>query len=371
MYKHIIGCLLVLLVPFSGFAAYPTCDALTHLTLSTPKGNMTIKERMHDLGINGLSVALVKDFSVACTFAAGNKDTRNRHVDPSTLFQVASISKPITALAVLKLAEEGQIELTNSPNKYLTRWKLEPSNTGNTHVAITDVLNHTAGINVPSFAGYAVGTPLPTTEQILNGESPSNSPKVNITSAPKQQYQYSGGGYTVLEMLIEDVSKQSFTDYVEASILKPLGMHSSHFAQPLDSDLKEQIALGSSGRLPESGGYFNYPELAAAGMWSNAADVARLVVGIQTSAKQGMKGILTPETTKKMLTPFEDSMSGLGLVIDDMYFSHTGHNNGYVSMMLGHDSAGYGIAVLTSAEQPAIISEIIVAIGKAEKWEDF
>lgn len=188
---------------------------------------------------------------------------------------------------------------------------------------------------------------------------------------PNSEYKYSGGGYTVLEMLISDVTKQSFQQYVEKSILAKLNMHNSRFDQPINIAKYPNIALGYSNRLPIEGGYFVYPELAAAGMWSTAEDIGKFVIGLQNSIQESPDALLSSNSMRDMLSPYKDSMSGLGIVVDDMYFSHTGHNNGYVSMMLGHDKKGYGLAILTNAEKPRIISEIIMAVGKRYKWEEF
>src|SRR5262249_44546830 len=147
------------------------------------------------------------------------------NVDAETLFQAASISKPVTAMAVVRMAQEGRLGLDQPVNELLKRWKL-PENefTVARKVTVRDLLSHTAGATVGGFPGYPAGTPLPSLLEILDGKPPANTPPIRVDSVPGPTYRYSGGGYTVLRLMLEDVSGQPFDELMRKMVLEPLGM---------------------------------------------------------------------------------------------------------------------------------------------------
>ncbi len=353
------------------------CD-LSSLLLETPDGPLSIAQRMQQLDIKGVSLAVVEDFALSCTLALGVKSAATKEpVRPDTLFQVASMSKPVTAVAVLRLVEEGALALDAPIEDQLTEWTI-PAAPGldgaKAAVTLRQILNHTAGLSTESFPGYKVGEALPTTVQILDGVPPANSEPVRIITVPGENYAYSGGGYTVLELLIEQVTGMAFADYVGKAVFTPLEIFKASFEQPISKGTEPLIAMGYADVLhPEEGGYHVYPELAAAGLWSDAVELSKFVIGLQLSLNADDRdgGLLSQAMAKEMMTPFDGTMSGLGIVRDEMYFTHGGHNRGYMSRFLSHDTDGYGLVILTNAEQPRFIGEVINAVGKAHGWEDF
>src|SRR5262249_32860633 len=153
-------------------------------------------------------------------------------VMPSTLFQAGSISKSVAALGALHLVEQGQLMLDEDINTRLTTWKV-PENDFNKEKKVTlrGILSHNAGLTVHGFPGYAVGTPVPTLVQVLNGEKPANTPAIRVDCIPGSLWRYSGGGYTVMQQLLLDITGKPFPHYMQESVLSPLGMTDSTYEQ--------------------------------------------------------------------------------------------------------------------------------------------
>jgi len=147
-------------------------------------------------------------------------------VSTQTGFNIGSISKMFTAWGVLKLAEEGKINIDSSVERYLTRWKLPDSEFDRTKVTVRGLLSHTAGLSVHGYPGFAPEAKLPTIEASLDGE---NGPvraneKVMLIHEPQTKFKYSGGGYTILQLMIEEVTKKPFAQYMQTEIFDPLQM---------------------------------------------------------------------------------------------------------------------------------------------------
>ena len=357
--------------------AEPDCAALSLLTLQTPEGDVSIKARMKALDVPGASLALIHDFSIACTAVFGVKSKETLEpVDEETLFQAASISKPIAAVVALKLVSEGVLDLDAPILWTFKGWSPTTAHedAGPDAITLRQILNHTAGFGTPSFPGYPPGAPLPTTVEILEGAEPANSDPVAMTAPTGQAYAYSGGGYTWLEHILSTQMGAPFEQLVESKILSPLGMGDSTFAQPLPDERIDAIAMGYADIFdPSVGGFHVYPELAAAGLWTNAKELSQFVIALQRSLQeqQVQDRLLPSGLAQDMITPFDGTMSGMGIVVDEMYITHGGHNRGYMSRFLSHDRDGYGFVILTNAEQPRFISEVINSIGQTYGWEDF
>ena len=230
-----------------------------------PPIRMILAERMKFYRTPGVSVAVINNGKLEWSRAYGYVNADGQQiVTTETQFQAASISKPLTAIAVLQLVERGKLRLDDDVNKYLLTWKVPESEVTKTeHPTIRRVLSNSAGFTVSGFLGYAAGQPLPTLLQILNGEPPANSAPIRVDIVPGTKFRYSGGGYVVLQQLLMDVSKTSFAKLMQP-ILRTVGMTHSSFESPA---VNGNVA---SGHLPNGkqieGGWYRYPELAAAGM---------------------------------------------------------------------------------------------------------
>ena len=331
-----------------------------------------LQERMVHYKVPGVSIAVVKDGQLHWTKAYGTANTEFRtSVTPNTLFQAASISKPLAALAVLKLAEEGKIDLDTDINQYLKSWKLPQSKfTIKEKVTPRRLLNHTAGLNVSGFPGYSSKERIPSTIGILKGAG-NTDPIVNDT-IPGSRWSYSGGGYTILQKMIEDVSGMAFEDYMQKRILDPIGMKSSSFAQPLSKD-RHALASGAydnEGKLIE-GHWHNYPERAAAGLWTTPHDLALYEMEIQGIIK-GEKGVLSKASVEKMLTKHKSDW-GLGPQLrkegDSLLFQHGGKNAGFTNMFIASANNDYGLVIMTNGDNARpLLQEIVLAISEYYDW---
>jgi CubicO group peptidase (beta-lactamase class C family) len=338
----------------------------------------TIQERMKFYKVPGVSIAVINDFKVEWARGYGVKDIEtNEPVTTETLFQAASISKPVTAMTALKRVEQGKIALDQNINDKLTSWKL-PDNefTAKRKVTLANLLSHTGGLTVHGFPGYAIGEKLPTLPQVLDGAAPANTPAVRVDMAPGAKFRYSGGGITIAQLAIMDIEKKPYPQITQETVLGPLGMTNSTYNQPLPAETRKKAASGHRGDgKPVEGKIHVYPEMAAAGLWTTPTDLAKFAIEVQLSLAGKSNKVLSREMTKKMVTPFISDDVGMGFFIEKhgkaTYFGHGGANEGFRSQLLVHRDKGYGAAVMVNSDNGQIISEIIQAIAKEYQWEDF
>ena len=347
----------------------------------------TLAERMAFHGTPGLTVALIRGGRVRWVEAFGTYDSgTGAPMLRNDRMQGASLSKPVAAVAMLKLAEAGLLDLDAPLSDALVSWSVpENMHTAQSRPTVRQVLAHTAGFNASGFIGYAQGQPLPTLLQILDGESPANNAAIDVIDPPGEVWRYSGGGYTVLAQLLEDVTGESFGPWVEANVLAPAGMTRSTFEQPLPEAQGALLAHVGPSPLPP----FSYPELPAAGLWTTALDMARFVTAIQRAADGETGGLLTPANAQAMLTPVErtgptlslDTRMGLGVFLSDGpfpgWFWHTGSNVGYNCLFVGDTrGAGDGAVVITNSLPGGRLVAWEIVNGLADLygwvgWEDW
>jgi CubicO group peptidase (beta-lactamase class C family) len=353
----------------------------THLT--TPvyiQGDSawTIEERMAHYGVPGVSIAVIHDGKVAWTKAYGVTDKETQEpVTTRTLFQAGSISKPVAAYGALKAVELGKVSLDEDVNHFLKSWKLEENEfTKQKKVTLAHLLSHTGGVTVHGFPGYSPDLPVPTLVQVLNGEPPSNTQRIYVDKVPEESWRYSGGGYCIMQQMLIDVEGRTFPEILNEWVLSPLTMTSSTYEQPLTGDW---LRLAAAGYLPDGsptkGKRHTYPEMAAAGLWTTAEDLARFAIEVQETFNGAGRGVLSQETVKRMLTPFVNDSYGLGFGInkfeEDVYFGHGGWDEGFSSQLMAHRDKGYGVVVLTNSNHPAFIDELIRSVALAYNWDNY
>lgn len=270
--------------------------------VGAPVPRTTLKEEMRRLHVPGLSIAVIDHGQLVWAKGYGVVTPGGPPVTPETLFQAASISKPVTAFGAMTLVQSGKLDLQADVNTYLRSWSL-PSGPDGAKVSVLQLLSHTGGLNVSGFPGYAPGVAVPTLLQVLDGTAPAKTAAVRVASVPGSAWQYSGGGYTVLQQLMMDLTDQGFDTFMRTRVLGPLGMASSSFSQPASIAILKRAALPhDSAGMPYVGGPSTYPELAAAGMWTTPSDLARFVIGVQASVA-GQSKSLDQVDSRKMLTP--------------------------------------------------------------------
>lgn len=337
----------------------------------------TLADRMKQYGINGVSIAVIRDSKIEWARGYGLADVETKQpVTPATLFQAGSISKPVASMGALVLVEDGKLALKGDINAYLKSWKV-PSNphTAKSPVTLEGLLSHTAGLTVHGFPGYAAGAPVPTVPQVLDGAPPANTAPVRVDLDPGTQYRYSGGGYTIAQLAMTDVTGQPFPALLQKLVLGPLGMKESTYEQPLPASLVPLAAAGygSTGK-PVEGKRHVYPEMAAAGLWTTASDLARFAIGMQKMLGGG-KGPLSKTMAENMVTPRRDDYA-LGFGIRDeggaKYFEHGGSDEGFQAQLTASENRGYGAVVMTNSDNGHLImDEIVRSIAAAYYWEGY
>jgi CubicO group peptidase (beta-lactamase class C family) len=287
-------------------------------------------------------------------------------VPPGALFQAASISKPVAAMVALWLAADDRLDLDADVNKFLTSWQL-PGNPGTEPVTVRHLLCHGGGLSVHGFPGYRQDEPLPSLTDMLDGLPPSNTPAVRRNGPVGREWRYSGGGYLVLQQLIEDVTRRDFAGLAAELVLRPAGMITASYAQP---DPAAAAAPYVQGRAEV---WRVHPEHAAAGLWCTPADLLRLAQAIQ-AAVAGEPGALLPaELARQMVTPQVGGW-GLGLRIvgegDGRTFSHGGENYGYECGMIGSVYGHNAAAVMTNSDQGVpVLEAMVAAIINSSSWQ--
>jgi CubicO group peptidase (beta-lactamase class C family) len=337
-----------------------------------------LAELMKDLGVPGVSIAVIRDFRIHWAKAYGVADVETgAPVDTATLFQAASISKPVTAMAVLRAVEDGRFTLDDDINDILASWRLNGDEfTRERPVTLRTLLSHASGLGDGfGFPGYDPGVPLPTVVQILDGHERSNVGRVFMERPPLTSFEYSGGGFTVIQLALSDARGRPFADVMRDDVLLPAGMSHSTFEQPL-APARDRNAARAHDREGRAQGpkWHVYPELAAAGLWTTPSDLARFAIEIQKSAIGASNRVLSRATVQEMLSPVGVGPYGLGLVIARMgegwYFSHGGGNWGFRCILLAHKVKGYGLAIMTNADRGGqLMAELSRRIQAVYEWD--
>ncbi len=300
-----------------------TAMALSSLLIAPPNAGPA---RASGSAIPGYQIADI--INGRLTIGYGGMATPDQPVDNSTLFQAASCSKTVACLAGLTLVRDGRIALDQPANTYLRRWQL-PGPQG-AKATVADLMSHTAGTTVHGFEGYGRDEPLPGLLDILNGTAPANSDPVRMRRFRLSAFSYSGGGSTVLQTLIEDVTGIDFANYAEAKVLRPAGATRATFAITPSAPFAH--GTFDNGR-PVPGGYRRHPESAAAGLWATAADLAKIMQAIVLSLRGASGALLPVSLAERMVAPVSAGV-GLGVFVHPgPIIEHTGANYGFNSVM--------------------------------------
>lgn len=337
----------------------------------------TIEERMAFYKINGLSIAVVKDNKIDWAKGYGWADIdEKRKVTTETVFQAASISKSLNGVGVLKLAQEGKVDLNVDINTYLTSWKFPYDDVSKgKKITLTNLLSHTAGLSVHGFMGYLPVDSIPTLKQILDGKKPANSEPVRSMFEPDQRIEYSGGGTTISQCIVTDVTHLPYDEYMWSNVLKPLGMTNSFYTQPPLESRKASLATGYDGEGKQlKGKYRIHPEQAAAGLWTNPTDLAKYIIETQLSWQGKSEKVLSTSFTKLRLKPHQN-VAALGVFVPmrgtDTYFEHGGSNVGFRCTYFGSVEKGTGLVIMVNSDNDGILQEIINSVAHVYGWEGF
>lgn len=341
-----------------------------------PLRTAKLEERMRELQIPGVSVAVFDKGRIEWARGWGVADaTSGQKVEADTRFQAASLSKPVAAAAALALVAKGRMSLDADINTYLTTWKL-PENefTAKQKVTLRHLLSHSGGVTVSGFRGYASNEAVATPLQLLDGVKPANSAPVRVDIPVGTRYRYAGGGYSIVQLAIEEVTKTSFADAARQLVFEPLGMKHSTYAQPLPADLHHKAATAhrASGE-PIAGRWHIHPEQAAAGLWTTPEDLARFAIAVQQMAAGTAKTpIMSRQLAETMMRPVIDDY-GLGLGITgtgrETRFGHGGSNVGFRCTFMAFKDVASGVVVMTNADRGGeILQDVVRAVAREYGW---
>lgn len=338
----------------------------------------TLEEQMQYYRVPGLSIAVLEDFNIAWARGYGHK--QQGIIDPvstDTLFQAGTLTMALTAAAILRASESGQIDLDEDINTYLKSWSLQAqSDAGRGRITPLGLLLHTAGISDQTFAGYPEGQELPDLKAILDGKKPATTPLIwrrwPIGSEPR----FSQPGYLILQKILMDISGQAFESYMDTNILSQAGMEHSLLTADLPEDIRYQAASGHlrEGR-PLDGKWNRHPELAVSGLWTSASDLAGFVLALISDARGQTGRLLSSTSARRMLTP-QIYNQGIAFTVDDvgdnLNFHLRGSSEGYRAFVVAYPSSGKGAVLMTNSDNGQfLIEEILRALAAAYGWPHF
>lgn len=321
---------------------------------------VSIEEAMGALDVPSASLALIDQDRIALARAYGDG------ASTETLYQAASLSKFVTAVGAMRLVDAGRIGLDDDVAARLTSWRIPDNEFDKDHsVTLRGLLSMTGGIGVPGFAGYAVGQPVPDLKQILDGTPPANSPPVTVVAVPASRYLYSGGGFEIVEALVQDIARAPFPEVMDDLVLEAAGMTRTTFAQPLPEDRETEAAAGHFGDGKQVPGRWHVvPEHAAGGLWSTPTELANLLLLVGRAWRGESRLFLAPETAREMLTRQNGGPYGLGAAIgeDDgaPVVLKRGQNVGYQAYLVLLPGRGQGLVVMTNSDNGSVLAEALI-----------
>lgn len=379
--------LLLLLVPLQLFAQ-PGLDSISgkikrvenslnpSLIFGDSLPNYNLEQRMRETHIKGLSLAVIKNYKIEWAKGYGWADSaENRKVNTETRFQAASISKSLNSMGILKLAEQGKLDTAADINQFLKSWQFPyDSVSKNKKITVLNLLSHTASLDIHGFPGYDRKDSFPTLIQVLNGERPANTKKVRSVGQPGKAFRYSGGGTTITQLILKDITGKDYAQWMQQNVLNPLGMRNSSYVQPPVDTANLATGYYNDGS-PVPGKYHVYPEQAAAGLWTTPSDLARYMIDCQLTLK-GEKGkILSTPMMKTRMTPYIDKNAALGVFIekkgDQTWFTHNGGNEAFLCTSWGSMENGNGVVIMINGEDFSVINELLSSVATVYNWDGF
>lgn len=356
-------------------ASIPASEPLGLHDERTERIGQVVRETMRKEGIAGCSVAVIDHGQLVWAQGFGWRDVKRRlPVDTDTQFQAGSISKPLSALGVLALNASGKADLDTNVNRYLKGWQLRNGFT-NHPVTLRELLCHRAGMVPHGFAGYSEHTQAPSLVEVLDQRHFSllNGP-IKVVHPPGSSYRYSGGGYCVVQKVVEDITGEPFETAMSHLVLQPLGMSRSSFQQPPQDTNNVACGYGTLKALLGGGRWFIYPQKAAAGLWTTPQDLARFIIAVQTAHSGTTTGPISPAIAQEFLKPHFDPWQGAGILLDGsgqgQGFFHGGETLGYFARLGASVSIDRGWVIMSNAQKDKftpILKAIVEDFGRKRK----
>jgi CubicO group peptidase (beta-lactamase class C family) len=352
----------------NGIPPIPLSDA-------EPPTPLNIEKLMQLYKCPGLSVAVIDNFKIAWAKGYGVTEAgSNTPVTVHTLFQAGSISKPVAATGTLSLFEHGKLSLDENVNLKLKSWQV-PENefTKDEKVTLRRIMSHSAGLTVHGFPGYAVGEPIPSLVQIFKGEPPANTAPIRVDFVPGTKFRYSGGGVTIEQQVVIDVTGKPFPQFMRETVLDKIGMSDSSYEQPLPPARAAMTATGTrADGMLIAGKWHIYPEMAAAGLWTTATDLAKFGIEIALSKQGKANHILSQATTREMLKPQIEQV-GLGFFLaghkNPEEFGHNGADEGFQALLIMFADSGKGVAIMANSDNGiSVANSLTQSVAKEYGW---
>jgi CubicO group peptidase (beta-lactamase class C family) len=325
----------------------------------------SLMELMEKYRVPGLSIAVFKDFEIHWAKGYGVSDVATGDtVDAQTVFQAASISKPVAAMAVLRAAEDGLLNMDDDINTILRSWKMPDSlHTKDRPVTPRTLTSHTSGLSGGYYLGYHPSESVP--EHLF----PSEMDPTDLVRPPMTAYQYSGAGATIMQLALSDVAGKPFSEVLQETVLGPIGMTNSTFEQPLPPEHDANAARAhDSGEKAMDAKWHVYPKQAAAGLWPTPSDLAKFAIEVQKSYHDEANRVLSRSAIQEMLSPIGIGDFAIGFIIEKRgqgwYFSHTGGNWGFRCILSAHKAKGYGFAIMGNSDRGIVGEEIAKRIER-------
>jgi CubicO group peptidase (beta-lactamase class C family) len=345
----------------------------------TKAGRAPLGERMEFYKVPGVSVAVLDRYGVEWAKAYGIRDVRTcAPVMPDTLFQAGALGQPVAAAAVLSLVERGTLDLDADASKALRSWKPSFPGTAPGEVpalTLRKLLSHASGLGGQVFDGFLRKSPMPSLAQVLEGQPPAANRPI-LEGLRPSIVGGSESGYVVVQQLIADATGEPFPSFAGETVLAPLGMTNSTFEVPLPASLESRAA---SGHLrpgpPVEGGWLDYPESAAKGLWTTPLDYANFLLALVGDAMGRPKRLLSPESARMALTP-QFGNSGFGVLIEgsgsDVRFSVRGRTSGFSALAVFYPARGQGLVVMTNSDNGGLLAdEFLRGLSAAYGWPDY
>lgn len=337
----------------------------------------SIEDKMSEYTIPAMSLAVIREGQIEWSETYQNTEVgENQKLDCTSLFQAASLSKPVTFMAAVRMHAAGEIDLDRNIEDYLKSFQLPQSKqTVGNPVTFRNIFSHTSGINAGGYQGYNRSLDMPSDLDILMGNDGVNSPAIEVIWEPNETLAYSGGGYTLAELALQDIYGATFSEVMKKWILRPANMENSEFTQPLPASDSNRVAKGHthSGEALE-GGWRNHPEQAAAGLWSNAVDLARFMTEIY-NAYQGNPSIFSQSDIESMISDERDGHI-YGFIVNrtenDLALTHYGGNAGYRTAMTISLTTGNGLVYLINSDNGGNLgNELLLSAAQVYGWKHF
>jgi len=337
----------------------------------------SIAERMKHHNVQGVSIAVIDNYKIVWAKGYGYADKKEgRKVTVNTLFEPGSISKSLNAVGILKLAQQGKLDLYQDINQYLVTWKF-PYDTVSHGKKITtaQLLTHTAGLGVHGFPGYHRDSVLPSIIDILDGRAPSNTWPVRSVMEPGIESRYSGGGTVITQLMLTDITKQPYEQYMREQVFRPLGMTNSSYNQPPPASQRKNLVTAYKSNGDEvPGKYYVYPEKGAAGLWTTPTDICKYLIEIQLAYQGKSSKVLNQEMATLHVTPYKNDVA-MGTFIQnrngEKYFVHSASNEGFVGYFLAGLTNGKGVALFVNSDNGYVLLELLNSVASVYDWKGF